>query len=122
MIVAASAGCGGSDDPVSSGPPRTVSLEAVEFGFSADEAITIRAGDTIDFQVRNAGDLDHQMEVWDADNRVLGTTERIPPGALRSVTVTFESAGAYRVVCDIDDHLSQGQQAGFQVVDATGGG
>ncbi|BAN01021.1 cupredoxin domain-containing protein [Ilumatobacter coccineus] len=117
-VIGASAGCGGSESGGASGPPRTVSLEAVEYRFQADEAITIRAGDTIEFEVRNGGDLEHQMEVWDANNRVLGMTERIPPGAVRSVTVTFDDAGAYRVVCDIDDHLIQGQQAGFDVFDA----
>jgi plastocyanin len=27
------------------------------------------------------------------------------------VTVTFEEAGNYRLICDIDDHLSRGQSA-----------
>lgn len=110
------AGCGGSENATAS-PPRDVSLEADEYSFSADEAITIATGDTITFNVRNTGNLDHQMEVWTSENRVLGKTERIAPGALRSVTVTFDEAGSYRVICDIDDHLTRGQQANFEVFD-----
>jgi plastocyanin len=33
------------------------------------------------------------------------------------VTVTFEEAGIYQVICDIDDHLSRGQQARFEVTE-----
>lgn len=109
------AGCGSEETNAS--PPRDVSLEAAEYSFGADEAITITTGDTINFNVRNAGDLDHQMEIWNSENRVLGKTERIAPGALRSVTVTFDEAGSYRVVCDLDDHLTKGQQANFEVFD-----
>lgn len=109
--------CGDPDAP-GSGPARDVDLEAVEYAFRSDDVITIVAGDTISFNVRNAGQIDHQLEVWTAENKVLGRTERIPPGATRSVTVTFEQAGTYRVICDIDDHFSRGQQARFDVADA----
>ncbi len=111
------AGCG--SDAAETSPARSVTLEASEFSFRADEAITIQTGDTINFSVRNAGNLDHQMEVWTSENRVLGKTDRIPPGATRDVTVTFEEAGSYRVVCDLDNHLTLGQQANFDVVAAT---
>lgn len=111
-------GCGSGE--TTNSPPRDVALEANEFSFQASEAITITSGDTINFNVRNVGDLDHQMEVWNSENRVLGKTDRIPPGATRSVTVTFDEAGSYRVVCDIDNHLTLGQQANFNVVDSSG--
>lgn len=113
-IAAATVACGSADAP-DAGPARNVRLEASEFAFAADEAITIRAGDRIEFEVRNVGDLDHQLEVLDASNRVLGRTERIAPGAVRSTTVTFEQAGVYQVICDIDDHRSRGQNAQFDV-------
>jgi len=45
----------------------------------------------------------------------LGRTERVPPGAQREVTVTFDEPRAYRLLCAVDDHLSRGQQAGFEV-------
>lgn len=115
IAIGALAGCGSEETTTS--PPRDVALEAAEYSFSADEAITITTGDTINFNVRNTGNLEHQMEIWTSENRVLGKTERIAPGALRSVTVTFDEAGSYRVICDIDDHLTKGQQANFEVFD-----
>jgi uncharacterized cupredoxin-like copper-binding protein len=33
--------------------------------------------------------------------------------------VTFENAGVYTVICDIDDHRSRGQQAEFTVLEPT---
>lgn len=111
------AACGSSDDAAGGGdgPARLVELEAVEFAFLADEAITITEGDTVEFRVRNAGELEHELEVLNAENRSLGKTERIPPGATRSVTVTFDEAGTYQVICDIDDHRRLGQNAQFDV-------
>jgi uncharacterized cupredoxin-like copper-binding protein len=113
--------CGSADEDGADGdrPARIVDLEAVEFAFRTDAAITIASGDTIEFRVRNAGELDHELEVLDARNRSLGKTERISPGATRSVTVTFEEAGAYQVICDIDNHRSLGQNAQFTVDEAT---
>ncbi len=112
-------GCG-SDDPAG-GEPRSVAIEAREFTFSADEAIVIEAGDTIRFEVTNAGNLDHQMEVLTDANRRLGMTERIPPGERRAVTVTFEESGNYSVICDIDNHRAEGQQAQFVVMNSATG-
>ena len=120
VTIAASgllAGCGSDDPPVATGPARTVEVTAVDYAFQAKEAITIAAGETITFVVSNEGAVEHQMEVLTDANRRLGTTERIPPGSNDAVTVTFESAGLYRVICDIDDHRSLGQQAEFTVVD-----
>ena len=113
------AACGGSDDgDGGDGATRIVELEAVEYAFRAEEAITINEGDTVEFRVRNAGEIDHELEVLTAENRSLGKTERISPGATRSVTVTFDEAGTYQVICDIDDHRSRGQNAQFTVADA----
>ncbi|MEM1331899.1 MAG: cupredoxin domain-containing protein [Actinomycetota bacterium] len=111
------AACGEPDD-TSDGRELAVELTAVEFAFRADEAIEIRAGDTVTFGVRNEGELDHQLEVLSEASRSLGMTERIAPGARRAVTVIFDEPGAYRVVCDIDDHLSRGHQAVFEVAPA----
>lgn len=120
-LVAASllgaCGSAGDDGSATGGPARRVELTAVEFAFTADEAITISAGDTIEFDVRNGGNLEHQLEVLNAENRSLGSTERIPPGARRSVTVTFDQPGVYQVICDIDNHLSLGQSAQFEVLE-----
>ena len=48
-------------------------------------------------------------------NRRLGKTGRIAPGNSANVVVTFDEAGLYRVICDIDDHQTRGQTAEFTV-------
>ncbi len=115
--VIAFAGCGsdGDDGSGGSGNEVTVEMSAFEYGFRADEALEIRAGDRVTFVVRNDGEIDHLLEVLTDASRSLGRTERIPPGAKRELTVDFEEAGTYRVICDIDDHLTRGQQAVFDV-------
>ncbi|MFK8023745.1 MAG: cupredoxin domain-containing protein [Ilumatobacter sp.] len=112
-------GCG-SDDNTSGadGPARSVEIAAVDFAFRSDAAITISAGETIEFIVENEGSVDHQMEVLTDANRRLGMTERIAPGRSDTVTVTFAEPGVYRVICDIDDHRTLGQIAEFTVADA----
>jgi plastocyanin len=110
--------CGADDSSgADGGEARTVQISAVEYAFNASESITIEAGDTIEFVVSNDGTIDHEMEVLTEANRRLGETDRISPGGSDSVTVTFEEPGVYRVICDIDDHRSRGQQAEFTVAD-----
>jgi len=92
-----------------------VELAATDFAFRADARITIEAGDTVEFDVRNEGAVDHQMEILTAESRRLGMTDRIAPGSSDTVVATFEEPGVYLVICDIDDHRSLGQQAEFEV-------
>lgn len=117
IAIALVAGCGSDDDGAADAGSRSVEIAAVEYAFEAQQSISIEAGETIEFVVTNAGTLDHEMEVLTDANRRLGATERIAPGDTDSVTVTFEEAGVYRVICDIDDHRSRGQQAEFTVVE-----
>ena len=109
------ASCGEPETVGNGTPPRPVTLAAVDFAFEAEEAITISAGDTIDFTVVNEGNSDHQMEVLTDESRRLGMTERLSPGDSDTVRVTFEEPGVYVVICDIDDHRSLGQVARFTV-------
>lgn len=112
------AGCGSDDAAAPAGETRPVEISAVEYAFQAKESITISAGETIEFIVTNEGTIDHEMEVLTDANRRLGKTDRIAPGTSANVVVTFDEAGLYRVICDIDDHRSRGQQAEFTVVGA----
>jgi uncharacterized cupredoxin-like copper-binding protein len=101
----------GADDPAteaSSEPSRTIEIVAAEYTFSGEPGVIV-AGDTIEFVLENVGQLDHSLEVLSAAGSSLGVTERIGPGASGSVTVTFDDAGVYRLICDVDDHFSRGQ-------------
>ena len=116
-VVMTLAACGSSDPEGADRPARTISIRASEFRFEGDGGISITAGESITFDVRNTGELIHELQVLDADGQRLGQTGEIPPGAKREVTVRFESPGVYQVICDIDDHLSLGQRAQFEVTD-----
>ena len=97
-------------------PTQVVEIAATEFAFRADARITIEAGDTVEFRVRNEGAVDHQFEVLTDASRRLGVTERIAPGSAEALTVTFDEPGVYLAICDIDNHRSLGQQAEFEVI------
>lgn len=94
-----------------------VDITAEEYSFNGDPG-TITAGETITFVVSNTGFLDHEMQVLDGNGRKIDGTTRLSPGQVGEVTVTFEEAGPYRLICDIDDHLSRGQSAGLTVVES----
>ncbi len=110
LLVPSVAACG-ADSPASEESPepsRTIEIVAAEYTFSGEPGV-IGAGDTIEFVLENVGQLDHSLEVLSAAGSSLGVTERIVPGASGSVTVTFDEAGVYRLICDVDDHFSRGQ-------------
>jgi plastocyanin len=110
-------GACGSDDAGSesaAGPSRAIEITAAEYTFAGDPGV-IAAGDTIEFVVENVGQLDHSLEVLSEAGSSLGATERIVAGESDSVTVTFDDPGVYRLICDIDDHLSRGQVATITV-------
>ena len=90
---------------------------ATEYAFSGDQGEDIVAGETIQFIVSNAGELIHEMQVLDADGKLLGRTGEIAPGGRDQVTVEFAEPGVYQVICDVDDHLSRGQRAPFEVAE-----
>lgn len=116
LLSPAIAACG-ADSPASEASPepsRTIEIVAAEYTFNGEPGVIV-AGDTIEFVLDNVGQLDHSLEVLSAAGSSLGVTERIPPGASGSVTVTFDDAGVYRLICDVDDHFSRGQAATITV-------
>ena len=121
IVAVLAVGCGGGGDDDGGGdaeePDRSIAVTATEYRFDAEAGIEIVSGETIEFGVTNIGEVTHEMQVLTGDGKELGRTGEIEPSQSDSVTVTFEEAGVYQVICDIDDHLSRGQQARFDVTE-----
>jgi plastocyanin len=111
LVACGSDGTAGDE---SSSPERTIAITASEYAFNGDPGV-IEAGDTVAFDVENIGEVDHLLEVLSSSGSSLGRTERIAPGDSATLAVTFEDAGVYRLICDVDDHLSRGQTASITV-------
>lgn len=119
-VALVASGCGGSDGDGDGGgeADRSIAVTATEYEFNAEAGIEIVAGETIEFEVTNVGAVAHEMQVLTGDAKTLGRTPEIAPSQSGTVTVTFDEPGVYQVICDIDDHLSRGQRAEFQVADS----
>jgi uncharacterized cupredoxin-like copper-binding protein len=121
LVVSAGCGDDGGDGDGDGGTAatvdRTVEVTATEYSFAGDPGNLV-AGETIRFVVTNTGVVDHEMQVLDGSGRRISQTGRIAPGASDDVVVTFPTAGPYRLICDIDDHLSRGQSAGLTVAES----
>lgn len=110
LIVGA---CGSADEPVEIG--QTVDFVATEYAFSADASTQILEGETVRLRLTNNGEVDHEMQLLDENGRLIDRVPRLSPGASGAIVVTFDDAGVYQLICDIDDHLSRGQRASFRV-------
>ncbi len=97
---------------------QTVEFTATEYRFDVDASTRIEAGDVVRFRLTNVGTLDHEMRVLDDTGRLLDQIERLSPGEAGEVLLQFDEAGQYQLICDIDDHLTRGQQAVFSVDEA----
>ena len=83
-------------------PPRTISVEEYEFGFSLSRN-TISAG-KVTFLMRNTGSLVHNFAlVGKASGAFLS------PGQTATMTVTLKP-GTYIYVCGVKDHAAEGMQ------------
>lgn len=111
------------DDPgrtASAEPNRTITVETTEYDFVPDVVPEFRAGDTVRFVVENTGVVPHEMQVLDSDATRLGQTGSIAPGDSTELVLSFPEAGIFQAICDVDDHLSRGQRALFEVTEADG--
>jgi uncharacterized cupredoxin-like copper-binding protein len=107
------AACGSADEPATTS--QTVDFTATEYQFGADPTTEISSGTTVRLTLTNNGTLDHEMQLLDANGRLIDRIERVAPGGSGEVVVSFEEPGVYQLICDIDDHLSRGQRSSFTV-------
>jgi cytochrome c oxidase subunit 2 len=73
--------------------PRVIVITAKRFEFSPNQ-ITLAKGETVKLQLRSE-DVTHGLFV-----RPLGIDTEIVPGRVTDLTVTPETAGTYRAICD----------------------
>jgi plastocyanin len=111
------AGCGGDDDEQ---PARTVAVDAgatvevVAREYSFDPAgVTVSGAGRVTFELRNEGDVAHNLKVFDGD-RELGGTPTFPGGRTESGRVELEP-GSYELVCTVGDHAELGMTGTLEV-------
>ncbi len=100
---------------------RTVTFEAVEFRYPDLDVDGINAGETIRFEMANAGTQAHEFEVLDPDGNAIGEVASTEPGAVSGATLTFVSPGVYTYQCILVDestgkpHTKLGMKGTFEV-------
>ena len=73
--------------------PRVVAITAKRFEFSPNQ-ITLAKGETVKLRIKSE-DVTHGLFV-----RPLGIDAEIVPGQVTELTVTPQTAGTYRAICD----------------------
>ena len=105
-------GGGGAAAPVAD---RTIAVGAANYSFTLPEGATIAKGETIAFTMKNDGTLEHEMEVFLPDGDALGEIGPTKAGESGAVTLTFDEAGTYRLVCGIEGHEALGMVSSIEV-------
>jgi len=122
--VATLGACGADGDAFTPTREYAIGLRAEErgdgYGYVAEDALDLRVGDRVTFEMRNDGDLIHDLVVVHPDGRAIATGPAIAAGASLDLVVDFVDAGIYRLNCNVDDHLTvYGMQELVQVAEAS---
>jgi uncharacterized cupredoxin-like copper-binding protein len=124
-VVVVLAGCGGSSGgskttaaPSGSGGGQTIQVKETEYKLTPS-SLTVAKPGTVTFEVTNAGQTDHALEV--EGNGVEEETETISPGSSAKLTVDLSKNGTYEVYCPIDGHRDMGMEAKLVVGSGSGG-
>lgn len=94
----------------SAAPSRTVEVTATEWGYTGLDFLLVKEGETIEFEMKNVGTVDHEMEILDPDGNAVGEIGPTPPGTSAEVIVTFHEAGEWAIECGIAGHLEHGMK------------
>jgi plastocyanin len=108
-------GCGGDDEPVRTvTAPANSTLRVIAEEYSFDPgAIVLRGAGTLTVNVRNEGDLAHNLRFVRAGEEI-GGTPSFPAGEARSARVNLEH-GEYELVCTVGDHEELGMTGTLRV-------
>ncbi|MGI9080012.1 MAG: cupredoxin domain-containing protein [Acidimicrobiales bacterium] len=94
---------------------REVALQAADYSYTGLENLSVRPGETIEFDMVNRGTMDHEFEVIGPDGTTSGEIGPTKAGAAGKATLTFATPGTYRFRCGIDDHEARGMSGTFVV-------
>ncbi|HET7488176.1 MAG TPA: cupredoxin domain-containing protein [Acidimicrobiales bacterium] len=91
-------------------------IVARDYAFTGLEKVAIAKGETVEFELVNRGNDQHELEVFPpSGDKSLGEVGPTNPGRTGKVTLTFDEPGTYRVVCGVDDHEHKGMVGTFTV-------
>lgn len=122
------AGCGSSSGPAV--PDRTVQVWMTDQLRFEPGTLSVKAGETVSFQVQNTGALEHEFVLGDQrmqdqhehemqgmNGGMSGTHSAgnnaidVPPGQTKTLTFTFPSApGTYVYGCHVNGHYASGMR------------
>lgn len=89
-----------------------------EYMYIAEDAVDLRVGDQVTFEMRNDGTLDHDLQVVDPAGDDIATADAVGPGQTLTLIVDFDDPGFYQLNCLVDNHLTEhGMQAIVEVTD-----
>ena len=90
---------------------QTIPVTETEFAFDPS-TINVRAGETVHFDVTNAGRFGHTMHIEGnglvADSLPGGAT--LPSGQSTTFDVTFPAPGTYQFWCTLPNHRERGME------------
>ena len=127
-LVVVLAGCGGSSSGSKTvtaagggggGGGQTIQVKESEYKLTPSSFTVAKPG-KVTFEVTNAGQTDHALEV--EGNGVEEETETISPGSSAKLTVDLSKNGTYEVYCPIDGHRDMGMEAKLVVGSGSAGG
>ena len=115
-LVVVLAGCGGKSGGSNTaaapsgggGGGQTIQVKESEYKLTPSSFTVAKPG-KVTFEVTNAGQTDHALEV--EGNGVEEETSTISPGSSAKLTVDLSKNGTYEVYCPIDNHRAMGMEA-----------
>jgi P-type Cu+ transporter len=109
---------------------RTIQIDTTDALRFAPEALTVRAGETIAFDIRNSGSVPHEFFIGTADEQIAHEQEmasgmpmhddpngvNVPAGQTARLVYTFDSAGTLEYGCHVAGHYAAGMRGTITVI------
>ncbi len=113
-LPAGAAACGShsASPPASSGSSETVSFTESEFQIEP-ATLALKPG-TYVFNIRNTGQLPHDLRVTTSDGSEVARSQAVTAGTSTTVEVKLQQ-GTYTVWCSVGDHRARGMESTITV-------